>query len=74
MILAAYNEEVSIGIVVLLARRYADRVMVVDDGSSDRTTEIAAIARSDQDQILSQRSLIFLADFFYSYSRFFIYS
>lgn len=47
MILAAYNEEVSIGSVVLLARRYADRVIVVDDGSSDRTAEIAAIAGAE---------------------------
>lgn len=47
MILAAYNEEVSIGSLVLLARRYADRVIVVDDGSSDRTAEIAAIAGAE---------------------------
>lgn len=47
VILPAYNEEVSIGSVVLLARRYADRVIVVDDGSSDRTAEIAAIAGAE---------------------------
>jgi glycosyltransferase involved in cell wall biosynthesis len=32
----------SIGSVVLLARKYADRVIVVDDGSSGRTADIAA--------------------------------
>ena len=36
-ILPAYNEEVSIGSVVLRAREYADRVIVIDDGSLDRT-------------------------------------
>ena len=41
LILPAYNEEVSIGSVVLLARQHVDRVIVVDDGSSDRTAEIA---------------------------------
>lgn len=41
VILPAFNEEVSIGSVVLLTRRFADRVIVVDDGSSDRTAEIA---------------------------------
>lgn len=41
VILPAFNEEVSIGSVVLLARSYVDRVIVVDDGSSDRTSEVA---------------------------------
>jgi glycosyltransferase involved in cell wall biosynthesis len=36
-----YNEEVAIGSVVTSARKYADEVIVVDDGSTDRTTEIA---------------------------------
>lgn len=47
VVLPAYNEEVSIGSVVLLARRYADRVIVVDDGSSDRTAEVAASAGAE---------------------------
>jgi glycosyltransferase involved in cell wall biosynthesis len=47
VILPAYNEEVSIGSIVLLARRYADRVIVVDDGSSDRTVEVAANAGAE---------------------------
>jgi len=37
----AYNEERAIGGVVILAQRYADRVIVVDDGSTDLTAEIA---------------------------------
>ncbi len=47
VILPAYNEEVSIGIIVLLARPYADKVIVVDDGSLDRTAEVAANAGAD---------------------------
>jgi len=40
----AYNEEKYIGSVVLQARRYADEVMVVDDGSTDQTARIAELA------------------------------
>ena len=47
VILPAYNEEVSIGSVVLLTRFYADKVIVVDDGSSDRTAEIARKAGAE---------------------------
>ncbi len=32
VVLPAYNEEVSIGSIVLLTRFYADNVIVVDDG------------------------------------------
>lgn len=47
VILPAYNEEVSIGSIVLLTRFYADNVIVVDDGSSDRTAEIARKAGAE---------------------------
>ncbi|WP_258083290.1 glycosyltransferase family 2 protein [Thermococcus thermotolerans] len=40
VIIPTYNEELTIGSVVALARKYGD-VLVVDDGSSDRTSEIA---------------------------------
>jgi glycosyltransferase involved in cell wall biosynthesis len=42
--IAAYNEEVAIGSVVLGCMRHADEVLVVDDGSEDRTAEIAKMA------------------------------
>jgi len=41
VILPAYNEEVSIGSIVILAKLYADKIIVVDDGSKDRTADIA---------------------------------
>ena len=40
----AYNEQKYIGSVVLQAKRYADEVIVIDDGSSDRTSKIAEFA------------------------------
>jgi len=44
VILPAFNEEVSIGSIVLLTKFYSDNVIVVDDGSSDRTAEISGKA------------------------------
>lgn len=40
----AYNEERYIGSLVLKARQHADEVLVIDDGSTDRTAEIAHLA------------------------------
>ncbi|RLI38274.1 hypothetical protein DRO64_11840, partial [Candidatus Bathyarchaeota archaeon] len=37
----AYNEEKTIAKVILKARKYVDRVIVCDDGSTDMTAEIA---------------------------------
>ncbi|SDM92879.1 Glycosyltransferase involved in cell wall bisynthesis [Halogranum gelatinilyticum] len=37
----AYNEEVGVGSTILAAQDYADKVVVVDDGSSDNTVSIA---------------------------------
>ena len=43
-ILPAYNEEVSIGSIVLNTKNYVDQVIVIDDGSVDRTAQIAEMA------------------------------
>lgn len=41
VILPVCNQEVSIGSLILLTKLYASSIVVVDDGSSDRTKEIA---------------------------------
>jgi glycosyltransferase involved in cell wall biosynthesis len=43
-VIPAYNEERFIGSVVLRARQYVDLVIVVDDGSSDGTANLAQLA------------------------------
>jgi len=43
-IIPCFNEEHAIGSIVLKAKRYVDEVVVVDDGSSDRTKDIARLA------------------------------
>ena len=44
VLLPAYKEEVSIASVILLSLQYADEVIVIDDGSSDRTSEVSRLA------------------------------
>ncbi len=46
-VIPAFNEEISVGSVVLHARQHADRVIVVDDGSIDRTSEVARLAGAE---------------------------
>jgi glycosyltransferase involved in cell wall biosynthesis len=43
----AFNEEVSIGSIVLSSLKNADKVVVIDDGSSDNTSEIAHMASAE---------------------------
>ena len=44
MVIPAYNEELVIGSVVLKACTLVRKVIVVDDGSHDRTAEVAKLA------------------------------
>ena len=44
VLLPAYNEEVSIASMVLLSLQYADEVIVIDEVSSDRTSEVSRLA------------------------------
>ncbi|MBN2013942.1 MAG: glycosyltransferase family 2 protein [Candidatus Altiarchaeota archaeon] len=46
-IVPAYNEEATIGSVVLTAKNYVDKVVIVDDGSSDKTSAIAELAGAE---------------------------
>ncbi|MDH7509873.1 MAG: glycosyltransferase family 2 protein [Methanolinea sp.] len=46
-VIPAYNEELTIGTVVLATRQYVDHVIVVDDGSTDRTARIATLAGAE---------------------------
>ena len=43
----SYNEEVAIGSLVLRASQYADKVVVLDDGSTDRTADVARLAGAE---------------------------
>ena len=44
VVIPCFNEEATIGSVVLKAKQYVDKVVVVDDGSTDKTAKIAEYA------------------------------
>jgi glycosyltransferase involved in cell wall biosynthesis len=46
-VIPAYNEQIGIGSVVLQVRQYVDTVIVVDDGSTDKTAEIAKMGGAE---------------------------
>jgi len=46
-VIPAYNAELTIGSGVLSTRQHVDHVIVVDDGSTDRTARIAALAGAE---------------------------
>lgn len=46
-VIPALNEEATIGSVVLKTKRHVDKVIVIDDGSKDKTSEIAQLAGAE---------------------------
>lgn len=46
-VIPAYNEETAIGSMVIGTKQYVNQVIVVDDGSTDKTSEIARIAGAE---------------------------
>ena len=46
-VIPAYNEELTIGTIVLATRQYVDHVIVVDDGSTDKTAHVATLAGAE---------------------------
>jgi glycosyltransferase involved in cell wall biosynthesis len=42
-----YNEEVAVGSLVVRASQYADKVVVLDDGSTDKTAEVARLTGAE---------------------------
>ncbi|MHC1680317.1 MAG: glycosyltransferase family 2 protein [Methanomassiliicoccales archaeon] len=47
VLIPAFNEELTISMVVTLSKRHSDQVIVIDDGSSDRTRELATEAGAE---------------------------
>jgi glycosyltransferase involved in cell wall biosynthesis len=43
----AYNEEVAIGSIIARCKKYTDFVVVIDDGSTDHTVEVARLVSAD---------------------------
>ena len=52
-ILPAYNEELCISSIILCSKKYVDKIIVVDDGSTDNTAKIAKLAGA---QVISHSS------------------
>jgi|BarGraIncu00421A_1022006.scaffolds.fasta_scaffold01218_3 glycosyltransferase involved in cell wall biosynthesis len=51
----AFNEEVTIGSVVVRARKYADSIIVVDDGSTDCTADVAESVGAEVIRLLTNQ-------------------
>lgn len=54
-VIPAYNEELTIAMVVHLTSKYVDHILVIDDGSQDRTAEIARLSGCEVIQLEKNR-------------------
>ena len=46
-IIPAYNEEVALGSIILRTLQYVDKVIIVNDGSDDKTVDVARLAGAE---------------------------
>ena len=46
-IIPAYNEEVALGSIILRTLQYVDEVIIVNDGSDDKTVDVAKLAGAE---------------------------
>jgi glycosyltransferase involved in cell wall biosynthesis len=46
-LLPAFNEEVAIGSIILRCKQQVDQVIVIDDGSTDKTSQVAELAGAE---------------------------
>jgi glycosyltransferase involved in cell wall biosynthesis len=46
-VMPSYNDEAAIGSILLRAKKYVDHIIVVDDGSTDRTAEVAELSGAE---------------------------
>lgn len=59
VILPVYNEEISVGSVILQAIKFAKKIIVVDNASSDNTAEVAELAGAEVIRKSKHRDLDF---------------
>ncbi|NLV27966.1 MAG: glycosyltransferase [Methanomicrobiales archaeon] len=59
VVIPSYNDELTLGMVVLISLQYAMRVIVVDDGSEDRTTEVAKLAGAEVINFSTKKGKVF---------------
>jgi glycosyltransferase involved in cell wall biosynthesis len=55
VILPTYNDEASIGSIILRAKKYSSKIIVVDDASSDHTVEVAKMAGAEVIQNITNK-------------------
>ena len=57
-IIPAYNEEVALGSIILRTLQYVDEVIIVNDGSDDKTVDVAKLAGVPQPVVNRARVIL----------------